>query len=112
MKVDGSWLAALAIGPDERDDPYGPFTPEECALGEALYERIMHERRCVAEDRHKPGAYCSRWHEVRRQFSWYADARELLRAAQFCLRDAAKSGEATPSPIENVGADAASGEGA
>jgi hypothetical protein len=76
------WLNALDIGEDQSDDPHGPFTPSEFALGRALYERTMFDRKCVAHNTF--GHLNVDWNEVRvgQQFSWASAARELLRTAK------------------------------
>ena len=80
--VSDDWLERLEIGEDQSDDPHGPFTLDECALGEALFRCTQRDRDCVTGV--AGPKFDDDWSKVpvRQRFGWYAAARELLRDAQ------------------------------
>jgi hypothetical protein len=79
------WLEVLEIGEDQQDDAHGPFTPEECALGSALFRHTQRDRDAVTGV--AGPKFDDDWSKVSVgiQFGWYAAARELLRDAQGAL---------------------------
>jgi len=87
------WLERLEIGEDQSDDPHGPFTLDECALGEALFDHTIFDRACCTSG--KVGSLHPDWSKVPvgRQFGWYSAAREMLRKAQSIFVAARREGK-------------------